>query len=185
MLRVGDLLQTQDGQRVSIIGLRNYTATAVTYNLTIEYVHTYYVLAGTVPILVHNTQCRTADGKFGPSDGSPARVGALDERTTLDQLELDGAPVVRGTVTINVPGGGQRMYDGAVQIDGVWYGVETKGGTAGKDAAQRAADDWLNEPGNSAVSVGKNSGYTLEGVFDSWVPDNTIIPDDTPSFPLE
>jgi hypothetical protein len=33
--------------------------------------------------------------------------------------------------------------------------------------------------------VGKNSGYTLEGVFDSWVPDNTIIPDDTPSFPLE
>ena len=78
--------------------------------------------------------------------------------------------MVRGTVTINVPGVGPRMYDGAVQLDGKWYGVETKGDTSPLTARQRAADTWLNTPGNTAVSVGGNSGYTLVGTFDSWVP---------------
>jgi hypothetical protein len=170
LLSVGDLLQTQSGKSVVIQALHNYIATAITYNLTIDQVHTYYVLAGDMPVLVHNTQCRTADGKFTTSDGVPSRVGAIDERTTLDQLELDGAPVVRGTVTVDIPGVGERMYDGAVQVDGVWYGVETKGGSSPLTPRQRVADEWLNEPGNSAVSVGANEGYTLEGVFYSWVP---------------
>ena len=170
-LHLGDQLQTSNDVTVSIIALRNYTATMVTYNLTIGTLHTYYVVAGDTPILVHNTQCRTADGKFANSDGTPGRVGAVDERTTLDQLDIDGASVVRGSVTVTIPGVGKRIYDGAVQIDGTWYGIETKGGTSPLTPRQQAADAWLNTPGNTATSTGRNSGYPLEGTFDSWVPE--------------
>ncbi|GAA1982509.1 LamG-like jellyroll fold domain-containing protein [Catenulispora subtropica] len=169
-LKPGDRLETPDGA-VKVSAVRLFHDSQTTYDLTIDGLHTYYVLAGDTPVLVHNTQCRTADGKFAKSDGTPGRVGAIDERTTLDQLELDGAPVVRGSVTVRVPGVGERIYDGAVQIDGKWYGVETKGGTSPLTPRQQAADAWLNTPGNTATSVGGNSGYNLEGVFYSWVPD--------------
>jgi hypothetical protein len=140
------------------------------FNLTIADIHTFYVNAGDTSVLVHNEQCRTADGKWAHSDGTPGRNGAPDERTTLDQLETDGFDVIRGTVTVEIPGVGERMYDGAVKIDGKWYGIETKGGDSPWTPRQRAADDWLDTPGNSAVTVGGNSGYTLVGTFGSWGP---------------
>ncbi|QYN18941.1 HNH endonuclease [Amycolatopsis sp. DSM 110486] len=42
---------------------RLYTAAIITYNLTVDDVHTYYVLAGRVGILVHN--CGSAEPKAG------------------------------------------------------------------------------------------------------------------------
>ncbi|MCO6007030.1 polymorphic toxin type 43 domain-containing protein [Actinoallomurus purpureus] len=53
-LHSGDHLQTADGKRATILELRAYTAAMVTYNLTIDHLHTYYVEAGTTPVLVHN-----------------------------------------------------------------------------------------------------------------------------------
>lgn len=53
-LELGDLLQTPGDGRAVVEGGKPYTATMRTYNLTVEGVHTYYVLAGTTPILVHN-----------------------------------------------------------------------------------------------------------------------------------
>jgi hypothetical protein len=37
--------------------VRDYTASMVTYNLTIDSLHTYYVEAGSTPVLVHNSSC--------------------------------------------------------------------------------------------------------------------------------
>jgi RHS repeat-associated protein len=53
-LRVGDELQTPDGGSATVTGLRQYHTTAVTYDLTIDGLHTYYVVAGSTPVLVHN-----------------------------------------------------------------------------------------------------------------------------------
>ena len=53
-MHIGDQLQTPDGHTVVILALRDYTATMVTYNLTIDTLHTYYVEAGGTPVLVHN-----------------------------------------------------------------------------------------------------------------------------------
>lgn len=52
-LRPGHELQT-DGGTATVGSVRNYATTTVTYDLTINGVHTYYVVAGTTPALVHN-----------------------------------------------------------------------------------------------------------------------------------
>jgi guanyl-specific ribonuclease Sa len=42
-------------RHATVIATRHYTALQATYNLTINNVHTYYVEAGTTPVLVHNS----------------------------------------------------------------------------------------------------------------------------------
>ena len=110
------------------------------------------------------TAPRSPDGKFAPRNGEPGRVGAEEEARALDGLENEGLVVNRDQTKVASPDFDKtRIYDGTVQIDGKWYGVETKGGTAGKDAHQRAFDAWLNTPGNT---VRTRDGRTLEGVVD-------------------
>ncbi len=53
-LHAGNQLQTSGGAPVTILAVRDYTTAMVTYNLTINTLHTYYVLAGQTPVLVHN-----------------------------------------------------------------------------------------------------------------------------------
>jgi RHS repeat-associated protein len=53
-LRVGDHLYTGTATIETVIGVRSFTGSHDMYNLTVEDVHTYYVLAGTTPALVHN-----------------------------------------------------------------------------------------------------------------------------------
>jgi hypothetical protein len=62
-IKTGDELQTASGTAV-VLAKHTYHATAVTYDLTINGLHTYYVMAGTTPVLVHNC---TTDGV--PHDG--------------------------------------------------------------------------------------------------------------------
>ncbi|MEV7238980.1 polymorphic toxin-type HINT domain-containing protein [Streptomyces sp. NPDC051020] len=172
-LKAGQKLQNASGGPAVVLDAKAYTASRTTYGLSIDGLHTYYVLAGDTPVLVHNT-CgptgkapRTSDGKFAKRNGEPGTDGSLDERTVMDQLELDGAPIVRGQVYARVPGFPLRKYDGAVQIDGRWLGVEVKGGSSPLTPPQRTFDDWLNTPGNTVTTSG---GITLEGTFNAWVP---------------
>ncbi|MFE4977567.1 polymorphic toxin-type HINT domain-containing protein [Kitasatospora sp. NPDC056651] len=54
-LRIGEHLQTSDGKAATVLQVRNYhTSPRPAYNLTVANLHTYYVLAGTTPVLVHN-----------------------------------------------------------------------------------------------------------------------------------
>jgi Protein of unknown function (DUF1557). len=52
-LKQGDILQTPTGT-AEVAGIRLYHADTTTYDLTIGDLHTYYVLAGATPVLVHN-----------------------------------------------------------------------------------------------------------------------------------
>ena len=72
-LRPGDRLESTGGGTVTVVALRDYTATMVTYNLTVDGVHTYYVVAGNTPVLVHN------DGGDGPdfATSTQARLAAM------------------------------------------------------------------------------------------------------------
>ena len=53
----GDQLRTPTGDKVRVVDLRGYTATTTVHNLTINGVHTYYVVAGATPVLIHNASC--------------------------------------------------------------------------------------------------------------------------------
>ncbi|MFZ4179475.1 polymorphic toxin-type HINT domain-containing protein [Streptomyces griseoincarnatus] len=56
-LAPGMTLRTDDGDTVTIRANRFYGQSARTYNLTVEGLHSYYVLAGDTPVLVHNSRC--------------------------------------------------------------------------------------------------------------------------------
>ncbi|SCK13828.1 MULTISPECIES: polymorphic toxin-type HINT domain-containing protein [unclassified Streptomyces] len=62
-LKPGMTLLTDDADTVIVTANREYTRHARTYNLTVEDLHSYYVLAGATPVLVHNS---------GPNCGVPA-----------------------------------------------------------------------------------------------------------------
>ncbi|WP_461025831.1 polymorphic toxin-type HINT domain-containing protein [Streptomyces sparsus] len=54
-LEAGITLRTETGETVRVASVRHYTDRQRTYNLTVEGIHTYYVLAGETPVLVHNS----------------------------------------------------------------------------------------------------------------------------------
>ncbi|MFJ5829555.1 ricin-type beta-trefoil lectin domain protein [Streptomyces sp. NPDC093089] len=103
-LKPGMTLRTDRGSISTVQVVRSYTATQSTYNLTIAGLHTYYVLAGATPVLVHNSGGYTPP----PSDknlpgfpeakyvgkGSPKKGGGYRARWSLPDgriLEWDSA----------------------------------------------------------------------------------------------
>ncbi|MCX5417292.1 polymorphic toxin-type HINT domain-containing protein [Streptomyces sp. NBC_00059] len=68
-LAPGMTLRTDTGDTVEITANRSFTKRTKTYNFTVEELHTYYVLAGSTPILVHNS--------CGPTAGSGASLSNL------------------------------------------------------------------------------------------------------------
>ena len=109
-LRTGMTLRTPDGRTVQVTSARHFTKQQVTYDLTIKDVHTYYVLAGQTPVLVHNSNC--PNGKL--SDPLPrgmnnkiasaydnVRAGRIPSHDTYGGLEH---PWWAGSKEYRVPG---------------------------------------------------------------------------------
>ncbi|MFD7099494.1 polymorphic toxin-type HINT domain-containing protein, partial [Streptomyces xanthophaeus] len=64
-LQPGSNLLTVDRGLVELVASRSYRTMQATYNLTVADLHTYYVLAGNTPVLVHNTG--PGCGDLGPN----------------------------------------------------------------------------------------------------------------------
>ncbi|MDG4765729.1 polymorphic toxin-type HINT domain-containing protein [Solwaraspora sp. WMMD406] len=73
-LKAGQLLQTSAGTWVQISAVRQWTETRTVHNLTVADIHTYYVLAGDTPVLVHN--CGTTDFFTVQGADDAARLGS-------------------------------------------------------------------------------------------------------------
>lgn len=85
-LKPGTKLREDDGTTTTIQSVRTYTALQDTYNLTVADLHTYYVLAGETPVLVHNaTPGQKCDLTLGA--GPNAREGVGLEN---GDIEADG-----------------------------------------------------------------------------------------------
>jgi hypothetical protein len=70
-LTTGERLRASTGNPVRVTDVRRWTQPATVHNLTVADFHTYHVLAGTTPVLVHNaTPC-------GPSVGAGANLANL------------------------------------------------------------------------------------------------------------
>ncbi|KPH96791.1 Hedgehog/intein hint domain-containing protein [Actinobacteria bacterium OK074] len=58
-LRAGDTFETQDGESEKVLGTSLVEGEVQVFNFEVEQTHTYYVYAGSVPVLVHN-DCASA-----------------------------------------------------------------------------------------------------------------------------
>ncbi|MFG3046718.1 LamG-like jellyroll fold domain-containing protein [Streptomyces sp. NPDC048241] len=75
-LKAGQKLQNGGSGLTAIREVKAYTASRVTYDLSVEGLHTYFVGAGTIPVLVHNT-----DGEACPL-ALPASRSATQHRNS-------------------------------------------------------------------------------------------------------
>ncbi|MGW4229916.1 polymorphic toxin-type HINT domain-containing protein [Streptomyces sp. NPDC004980] len=79
-LRPGMTLRTPDGDAVTLNALRHFEKRQKTHDLTVADLHTYYVLAGAAPVLVHNCGTGPRDGAgLGPDELMSKAEGLRDE----------------------------------------------------------------------------------------------------------
>ncbi|MGW1717508.1 polymorphic toxin-type HINT domain-containing protein [Streptomyces sp. NPDC002156] len=93
-LTPGMTLLTNDGSTVIVIGNRAYAKHARTYNLTVDDLHTYYVLAGQTPVLVHNSDCDLPEGYTS----SPALKGDPYHPDSVAARSAQNRELYAGTV---------------------------------------------------------------------------------------
>ncbi|MFI9274555.1 polymorphic toxin-type HINT domain-containing protein [Kitasatospora sp. NPDC052896] len=67
-LTAGHALASPKGEQATVQGIRTRPGVADMYNLTVAQVHTYYVLAGTTPVLVHNCNTNIPNVALGTED---------------------------------------------------------------------------------------------------------------------
>ncbi|MFG2876037.1 SpvB/TcaC N-terminal domain-containing protein [Streptomyces sp. NPDC048337] len=104
-LTPGTLLQTSGGTYVQISAVRAWTEHHTVHNLTVDDIHTYYVLAGATPILVHNC---------GPTAANGADLEGL---TVSETKRIQNAADSRD-VTISVVGSRAKGPQSATNPDG-------------------------------------------------------------------
>ncbi|MEU1625328.1 polymorphic toxin-type HINT domain-containing protein [Streptomyces sp. NPDC020096] len=119
-LAPGSTLLSNDGSILRVQANRAYDQGARTYNLTVEDFHTYYVLAGNTPVLVHNAGiCGPGDIPNGVHDGvddiinngRPPRLtpqGNVDTFTVRPNTPPAIARKWGGATIYDIPGGGNR-----------------------------------------------------------------------------
>ncbi|GAA5039890.1 RHS repeat-associated core domain-containing protein [Actinopolymorpha pittospori] len=84
----GDQLLAANGDKTRLGGIAWATQhTDTAYNLTIANIHTYHVLAGTAPVLVHNTTCPWTSYRKFDGDGHPVDGTQLPTNEALDAAE--------------------------------------------------------------------------------------------------
>ncbi|MFB7618905.1 polymorphic toxin-type HINT domain-containing protein [Kitasatospora sp. NPDC056181] len=78
-VHVGDTLRTDTGATVQVASIRHWTGLEHAYNLTVDGLHTYFVLAGGTPLLVHNAN----PANLNPFDKCQVIlvIGSLGERS--------------------------------------------------------------------------------------------------------
>lgn len=82
-LKAGDTLRTPSGATARIAKVSHWKKFQPAYDLTVNDVHTYYVLAKTTPVLVHNcTDLARAEREF------PGVAHTLDEHVNVDLAEM-------------------------------------------------------------------------------------------------
>ncbi|HEX6685427.1 MAG TPA: polymorphic toxin-type HINT domain-containing protein, partial [Candidatus Limnocylindrales bacterium] len=86
-------LRTAAGSRVEVTGVTNFSGSKVMRDLTVADIHTYYVLVGDRPVLVHNTNNRETCG-VGDDGEEPDAKHVGDEIRDMSRQwkENNGAP---------------------------------------------------------------------------------------------
>ncbi|MEU4210822.1 polymorphic toxin-type HINT domain-containing protein [Streptomyces sp. NPDC026206] len=159
-----DTLRTPDGDTAQIGSIRHWTGLAPAYNLTVNDLHTYYVLAGQTPVLVHNSGGACKEVTLPSFDSfEQARNKALDLLGEVDPAtrqpyigRLESAPTTYGKVvgfTTRVNGEFKRFRMDYDPVKGPHINVEVGKG----DSARKWAVPWNGTEDDFARMLGGNS----------------------------
>jgi len=107
-LDVGDTLLRVDGTTTSVTGTSIQVREATVYNLTVRHLHTYYVLIGGQPTLVHNSSCSNASPPArgsGVGGAGAVRIGQAGEVSVRSAFDI-------GPKATRIVNGRTRIFDG-------------------------------------------------------------------------
>ncbi|MEV8465079.1 LamG-like jellyroll fold domain-containing protein, partial [Streptomyces griseosporeus] len=153
-LKAGQKLQNGDGAATTILKVRSYKAQYVTYDLSVDGLHTYHVLAGEEAVLVHNaTGCPNSNTSgLQPGDNPAAQVGKEVHHHPALTAAFDAMGYQRG------PGQGADQPDFVTPSGDP---VELKPYT--KRGAREGTRQLRRYLTNSGSSYGELWGYSFEG----------------------
>ncbi|WP_329179188.1 polymorphic toxin-type HINT domain-containing protein [Streptomyces sp. NBC_01477] len=116
-LAPGMRLRDDKGHAVPVLAARHFRQQQRTYDLTVDDFHTYYVLVGATPVLVHNL-------------GGPSSPGKGDEgtRRLIGDLEAKGY-IIRGTeISATAANGVNVRFDVVAEKNGALHFYDAKNG---------------------------------------------------------
>ncbi|MCB5179390.1 polymorphic toxin-type HINT domain-containing protein [Streptomyces antimicrobicus] len=149
-LATGDWLQTGAGTRVQVTAVKRWTQQATVYNLTVTGIHTYYVLAGATPVLVHNCGPGVAT-----EDDAMLALGRAEE-LQASRNDYFMADVKGTTAVIGVFNSKTKAFTTRIGING--------GGAM--------PSGWTLRPGEEFVQA---AGHAEEGILNSLGPNEHAV----------
>jgi hypothetical protein len=179
-LKPGDRLQSIDaGANVTVLSVEDYTGHMVTYDLTIDGLHTYYVVAGETPVLVHNTNPACGPYMDVAASGNGI-IADLDSNGLMSLVIMSGSDTPRGSEMFNsalahfgdgVKGVKAYWQDGGTLSDNLnSFNAAVRGGASLEDAARATFTGKMStRAGFSSVEItelrGMPGDYTNVGVI--------------------
>jgi hypothetical protein len=121
-LSVGSVLQTYAGAWTQITGIKKRFALKRVHNLTVDDIHTYYVVAGDTPVLVHN--CSKTGPK--PHGTGPHNLKIEEVAASVADGEVIAGGQILPERAIDTPGGKKTKRRPDVLVkrrDGSLYGI--------------------------------------------------------------
>ncbi|MFE7635882.1 polymorphic toxin-type HINT domain-containing protein, partial [Kitasatospora sp. NPDC057518] len=165
-LQTGDELRAPDGQPQRIEDVRHWNTLQPAYNLAVDELHTYYVVAGTTPVLVHNTD--PTCGLF------PNKMPGTLEKELADAEKLGAGPTSVGSAKFDAAiNSGDGRIKWAVLEDGSLVvmpkfvsGVEISHAVLSKGNPVRAAGEadiaGSARDGYFGIEINDHSGHFFE-----------------------
>ncbi|WP_407560889.1 RHS repeat-associated core domain-containing protein [Streptomyces sp. 184] len=151
---LGMVLRTPEGGGVVVVDVDDYTKRQRTHDLTIDDIHTYYVLAGQTPVLVHNCggdpHARGGAYTLRDVDGNVVRTGRTNDlqRREREHARADGTADYRFQVEYRTDV--YKEQRGLEQVVWMLNGRPTLPGvrrTAGVDARHPKYNEYMDAAG--------------------------------------
>ncbi|MFI5871368.1 polymorphic toxin-type HINT domain-containing protein [Streptomyces sp. NPDC051445] len=150
-LQPGHRLNTATNHHVQVVAVTVQAGSADMYNLTVDDLHTYYVLAGETPVLVHNSNCGIRQ-----HDKARGAAGVDEMMATFEKFykKSDIYSESYGNGLDLWTPYGRREVDIAVRNpDGNLHLYEVKVNKSNYTRGQRRKDEWLAKTYGFETSV--------------------------------
>ncbi|MCY0944083.1 polymorphic toxin-type HINT domain-containing protein [Streptomyces antarcticus] len=166
-LRPGQWLRTSAGAFVQVKAVeRRWALSATVYNLTVSDLHTYYVLAGATPVLVHNCGGGTKTGS--PAFDDPYHPDVVQDRIDAGRKAWAGIPrevhntvngIESGRVTQRINSNGPDWFNANGNTNSPWHNATIFTGVGSPTTLTRVL---VRSDGGVGYVLGHNYNNVIE-----------------------